>query len=401
MPWKETCPMEERERFIKEWLSGNQTFKELCDQYGIHRSKGYKWRKRYLREGIAGLIERSRAPHRHPNQTPDEICNAIIELRRKHSRWGAAKLLRILARRHPLVCWPAASTAHEILRRADLIDAPKKRRRPGEYTSNLVGYYGPNAVWGADFKGYFYTLNKTRCNPLTISDLCSRYLLRCSALSRADTKQSKKVFSQAFVEYGLPAVIRTDNGAPFSSRCGLSALSVWWIKLGIRPERITRGRPTENSIHERIHKTMDDESATAHKRDLKMQQRCFDHFRKTYNEIRPHYSLGYKTPAEIYSRSERSYPKKLHSPQYPSDYQVYRVQLDGTIRFSGEHIYLSRLICNEPVGVRETESGHDVWYGPQLLGTINRKGQIRRGLPRGRPRHKRVPINSEEGLLTE
>jgi putative transposase len=374
--------MEQRESFILDWVNCEESFVQLCRRYGIHRSKGYKWRARFLREGMVGLIERSRAPKAHPNQTPAHLAELLIDLRRQHPRWGAAKLLRILSDKHPSESWPAPSTAHEILRRANLVTSCKRKRRPGEYTDSLAGYYGPNAVWGADFKGHFFTRDKSRCVPLTISDICSRYLLRCDGLEHGDTPLTWKAFERVFCEHGLPDAIRTDNGGPFSSPSGLSELSVWWIKLGIRPERITRGRPTENGTHERIHKTMDDEDATAPQADLRQQQKQFDHFRKTYNELRPHRALAMKTPAQVYQQSTRPYPVKLRSPEYNDGYRVQRVNNDGRISINGEEIYLSRLISGEPVGLRDTEDGTQIWYGPQILGTTNAKGELRRGLPK-------------------
>lgn len=393
--------MEERERFIADWLKGEQNFSELCRCFGIHRSKGYKWRERYLREGIAGLVERSRESHRHPNRTPEHIAEILIDLRRQHPRWGAAKLVHILAVKHPAQVWPAPSTAHEILRRAALITPRRRRQRPGEYTDTLAGYYGPNAVWAADFKGHFFTRDRQRCVPLTVSDICSRYLLRCDALATGDGEHTHKAFHHLFLRCGLPEVIRTDNGPPFSSSSGLSELSVWWIKLGIRPERITRGRPTENGIHERIHKTMDDEDATAPQKDLRTQQRKFDEFAKTYNELRPHAALAMKTPAQVYTHSRRPYPCKPRSPEYGDDIRVVRVNTDGRIRLHGNEIYLSRLISTEPVGLRRSEFGTEVWYGPQILGTINAKGQLRRGLPKTGLRTKGVPSHPEEVASTD
>lgn len=245
MPWKVSGIVEQRQRFLREYATGEWTMTELCREYGITRPTGYALWHRYEQEGEAGLEERSRAPGRHPNQTPRRLEERVLELRRAHMRWGARKLKAYLERKQPGESWPAASTMGEMLGREGLLVARKQRRKVPPYTQPFAGTQEPNQLWCGDFKGWFRTQDGTRIDPLTITDACSRYLLRCQAVAKTDTPRVQAVFEAAFREYGLPMAIRTDNGAPFASRAvaGLSRLAVWWIKLGIVPERIAAGHP--------------------------------------------------------------------------------------------------------------------------------------------------------------
>ena len=265
-------------------------------------------------------MELNRAPRRHPNQTAAGMEEAVLELRQAHMRWGPRKLKRILERDQPGRSWPAASTIGELVRREGLVVARKKRRRTAPYTEPLAHAEGPNRVWCADFKGWFRTGDGERIDPLTISDAHSRYLLRCQAVEKTDTARARGIFEAAFREYGLPAAIRTDNGAPFASHAvaGLSRLAVWWMKLGIVPERIAAGHPEQNGRHERMHRTLKQETAEPPAANRRAQQRAFDRFRQEYNEQRPHEALAMQTPAAIYAPSPRSYPARVPEPEYPT-----------------------------------------------------------------------------------
>src|SRR6267143_4356259 len=305
MPWKASSVMEEKVRFVFEYEQDEHTMTELCQSYGIARETGYVWLRRYREQGLEGLVELNRAAQRHGNQTPPEREQAVVELRQAHMRWGPRKLKRVLERDQPQQSWPAASTIGELLKREGLVVARKKRRRTAPYTEPLAHADGPNRVWCADFKGWFRTGDGERIDPLTISDAHSRYLLRCQAVEKADTARVQGIFEAAFRQYGLPQAIRTDNGAPFASRAvaGLSRLAVWWIKLGIVPERIAAGHPEQNGRHERMHRTLKQETASPPAANTRAQQRAFNHFRREYNEERPHEALGMRTPAEVYEPS--------------------------------------------------------------------------------------------------
>jgi len=233
MPWKASSVMDERTRFVLEHERGLYTMTDLCEIYDIARETGYYWLRRYQQGGLEALQDRGRAPERHPNQTPEQIEEAVLELRRAHMRWGPRKLKRVLEREAPQTPWPAASTIGALLAREGLVIARKKRRRAPPYTEPFALADAPNRIWCADFKGWFRTGDGQRVDPLTITDAHTRYLLRCQQVSKTDGEHVQAVFEAAFREYGLPQAMRTDNGAPFASRAvaGLSRLAVWWMKL--------------------------------------------------------------------------------------------------------------------------------------------------------------------------
>jgi putative transposase len=365
--------MEEKLRFIFEHELRERTMTELCERYEITRQTGYVWLRRYREAGIAGLAEYSRAAHRHRNQMPEEIEQRVLGLRQAHMRWGPRKLKRILERDEPGRSWPAASTIGALLQREGLVVPRKKRLRTAPYSEPLAHADGPNRVWCADFKGWFRTSDGARIDPLTISDAHSRYLLRCQAMEKTDTARVQALFEAAFREYGLPEAIRTDNGAPFATHAlaGLSRLAVWWIKLGIVPERIDAGRPSQNGRHERFHRTLNAATAQPPAATIRAQQRRFDAFRDEYNAERPHEALEQQPPLSRYTPSPRAYPRRLEEPSYAEADQVRRVRHTGEIRWSSGTIYLSHLLVGEPVGIYEAADGWLVRYGPVELGRLD------------------------------
>ncbi len=354
MPWKASSVMEEKLRFVLEYEREEQTMTELCESFGIARETGYVWLRRYRQSGWAGLAELNRRAERHPNQTPGEIEQQVLELRQAHMRWGPRKLKRVLERDEAGRRWPAASTIGEMLKREGLVVARKKRRKTAPYSAPLAHADGPNRVWCADFKGWFRTGDGARIDPLTISDAHSRYLLRAQAVAKTDTARVQATFEAAFRQYGLPQAIRTDNGAPFASTAiaGLSRLAVWWIKLGIVPERIEAGHPEQNGRHERMHRTLKQEVAMPPAEDRRAQQRALQEFRQEYNEVRPHEALGMQTPASVYEPSERAYPAKVREPEYPATMLVRSVHSHGHFRWKKRHdVFLSEVLWGERVGL--------------------------------------------------
>ena len=345
--------MDQRTRFVCEYERGQCTMTDLCAVYGIARETGYYWLRRHQQGGLEALRDRSRAPERHPNQTPERIEQAVLELRREHMSWGPRKLKRVLEREDPEQGWPAASTIGALLAREGLVVARKKRRRTPPYTQPFAAAEEPNQVWCADFKGWFATQDGERIDPLTITDACSRYLLRCQQVEKTDGNHVQAIFEAAFRECGLPGAIRTDNGAPFASRAlaGLSRLAVWWMKLGIVPERIAAGHPEQNGRHERMHRTLKQETASPPAANRRAQQRAFDRFRREYNEERPHEALGMQTPSSVYTPSERSYPVRVPEPEYGSAMQVRRVQERGQFRWKCERVFLSETLMGESIGL--------------------------------------------------
>src|SRR5665811_1852208 len=320
MPWKVSSVMEEKARFVLEYERDEQSMTELCEQFGIARETGYVWLRRYRAQGLAGLLELNRAAKRHPNQTAAAIEQAVLELRGAHMRWGPRKLKRVLERDQSGPAWPAASTIGEMVKRAGLVVARKKRRKTAPYSEPRAHADGCNRVWCADFKGWFRSGDGERIDPLTISDAYSRYLLRCQGVEKTNTERVRAIFEAGFREYGLPAAIRTDNGAPFASTAiaGLSRLAVWWMKLGIVPERIAAGHPEQNGRHERMHRTMKQETASPAAENPRAQQRVFNCFSREYNQERPHDALCVQTPCAVYRPSLRPYPARVPEPEYPS-----------------------------------------------------------------------------------
>jgi transposase InsO family protein len=361
MPWKESSVMEEKARFVLEYEQDVYTMTELCHRYGIARETGYVWLRRYQQTGLEGLRELSRAPQQPANQTPAEIEQAVLELRQAHMRWGPRKLKRVLERDQPGGTWPAASTIGAILKREGLVVARRKRSKTEPYSQPLAHADGANRVWCADFKGWFRTGDGQRIDPLTISDAYSRYLLRCQAVSKTDTARVRAVFEAAFREYGLPQAIRTDNGAPFASSAlaGWSRLAVWWMKLGIVPERIQAGHPEQNGRHERMHRTLKQETAMPPAADHRAQQRALDRFRQEYNQVRPHEALHMQTPAAVYVPSSREFPARLLEPQYPDTMRVHSVRRKGYFRWHKQDVFLSEVLWGERVGLLPVD---DRWF---------------------------------------
>jgi len=343
--------MEEKLRFVYEYERDEESMRELCSRFAISRETGYVWLRRYRQQGAAGLVELNRAPRHHPNQTSLAIEEAVLGLRQAHMRWGPRKLKRVLDRDQPGRSWPASSTIGEIVKRAGLVVARKRRRKTEPYTEPLQHAVESNRVWCADFKGWFRTGDGTRIDPLTISDAWSRYLLRCQAVEKTDTERVRAIFEAAFREHGLPGAIRTDNGPPFASSAlgGLSRLAVWWIKLGIVPERIQAGHPEQNGRHERMHRTLKQELRPAE--DWRAQQRELDRFRQDYNQIRPHETLAMQTPASVYQTSTRPYPAREPEIDYQDDMLVRTVHSHGHFRWKKHDVFLSEVLWGEPIGL--------------------------------------------------
>ena len=353
MPWKVSGVVEERTRFVVEYESGAWTMSELCRHHGISRKTGYKILVRWEQAGAEGLKDLSRAPRRHPNQTPAQIEEAVLAVRRAHMRWGPRKLRGWLEDRYPRYQWPAPSTIGELLKRAGLAVERKVRPRTPPFTQPFAVADQPNAIWCADFKGWFRTQDGERIDPFTMSDAHSRYLLRCQAVDKTDTEAVRGISEAAFREYGLPLAIRTDNGPPFASRAvaGLSQLSVYWMKLGIVPERIQPGHPEQNGRHERMHRTLEAETASPPAANRRRQQGAFDYFRREYNQERPHEALGQRPPAAFYWASPRSYPDRIPEPEYDSGLVVRRVSPHGQFFWKGKDVFLSKVLASERIAL--------------------------------------------------
>jgi len=387
MPWKEICRMDERLRFIAEHTKGELPMTTLCASFGISRETGYELVRRYQAEGVAGLIPRSRAPH-HPGRTmPTAIAAAIVALRRKRPHWGPKKLRATLQRLEPRTLWPAASTIGDLLHRTALSE-PRRRRRTAEpMTQPFLPVGAPNDLWCIDYKGWFRTADGTRCDPLTITDADSRFLIDCRIVEPT-TEGTWPVIERAMRDLGLPRALRSDNGAPFASTGagGLTRLSVRWVKLGIVLERIDPGAPQQNGRHERMHGTLKAETSKPPAATPAEQQARFDSFRHDFNDNRPHEALGQVTPTSRYHPSPRPYPSRIEEPWYDADHAVRRVRSSGEIKWGGEFIYVSEALAGEPVGIAETEAGDwIVRFATIDLGLIDRRTQKLRRFTAGRP----------------
>jgi putative transposase len=371
MGWKETCAVEERMRFVVAVREHEDSIAALCRRFGVSRRVGYKWLTRFETEGAAGLFDRSRAPLHHPQAIADSIAERCLEVRRAHPTWGPLKVRAYLERAAPAVEWPAASTIGELFDREGLTVKRKLRRRSPPSSAPFAHCEAANDVWCIDFKGWFLTGDGKRCEPLTLTDAHSRYLLRCQALPRTDTEHVWPVLDAAFREFGLPRYLRSDNGSPFAA-CGaggLSKLSVKLIKAGVTPERIDPGKPQQNGRHERMHLTLLQEVADPPANSMREQLKRLRDFQRLYNEERPHQALDNATPADRYQASSRRFDGVLREPDY-DDQEVRRVRCNGQIKLGGNMIYINRALVGEPVAVAETEDGWIVSYGPVMLGTI-------------------------------
>ena len=381
MPWKEIRPMDERVRFIAAVQADPKgNFAQLCRSHGISRNKGYKWLARYKADGPRGLEDRAPVARSCPHRTPDVIADLVVAERKAHPHDGAKKLRERLLTRGELRV-PAASTISEILDARGLIRPRRARLRVPPSPNQLDPCAEPNDVWCIDFKGHFQLGDKTRCDPLTLSDAATRYLLKCEAL--IDTREAavRAELERAFHEFGLPKKIRSDNGPPFATKAlgGLSRLSVWWIQLGILPERIEPGKPQQNGRHERMHKTLKQHTATPPYSTMADQQRAFDRFRHDYNDERPHEALGQTPPAAHYEPSSRLMPDKPREPEYGSEYDVRRVRENGRFKWKGQPLLAGAPLALQPIGLRQTDQDEwEIFYGPLLIGyLLMREGSAR------------------------
>lgn len=375
MPWRELKPMDLKVMFIAEYLSEKHSFSRLCQDYQISRKTGYKWVERYELEGPSGLDERSRRRHNQTYVVPLVVRQAIIELRSiGETTPGPKKIQNDLMKRFPGQDPPSKTTIYNILKAADLITPRSSRQRVAVYPKPLRKAETPNQLFSADYKGQFLTGAGVWCYPLTIMDHASRFLLACKSMASTNLKETQQTFERVFREYGMPERIRTDNGVPFAStgRAGLSQLSIWWLRLGIIPERIEPGRPDQNGRHERMHRTLKSTFPQPPAIAWEAQQKHFDRFMQHYNYERGHEALGQKTPASCYVPSIRAYPEKLPEMGYASHIECYLADCSGIINRGGLRIYVGHLLRHQNIGMELIKDG--VWnviFGPVILGHVN------------------------------
>ena len=378
MPWKAVGMLEERVRFVVSAETGHAPMSALCLSFGISRQTGYKWLKRWREGGAAALSDASRVAHVRPHAVSAAVAEALVGLRQARPFWGPRKLLAVLRAARPEVAWPAASTAGDVLRRAGLVEArPRGRRGTAQAASPFVEAVLPNDEWAIDFKGWFRTADGKRCDPLTVSDTASRMLLDCRIMAPRLAPVAAAC-DRLFREHGLPLRMRMDNGPPFGSSgaAGLTRLSVGWLKLGIGIGLIEPGCPGQNGRHERMHGTLQRETARVPAADAGAQQARFDAFREDYNEKRPHEALGQVAPARVWRASARRHPGRVDEVWYGADHDVRRVRNNGHLRWRGEEVYVGSALGGEPVGLLGLPSGDWlVRFMSVDLGVLDRRGK--------------------------
>ncbi len=373
MPWNEVEPMSEKEKFVTLAQTGRFTVSDLCKDFKISRKTGHKYLKRYGAEGRDGLIERSRRPKHCPWTTTAEVEALILRERRAHPTWGPKKIRDRLHREHGVQAPPHESTIGLILKRHGL--SQKRKRKPGVHRvhpDHLTEPSRPNEVWTFDFKGWFILQDHQRCDPLTVCDRYSRYVIGCHACDNQQFKGTLRVCKRLMRYHGLPEIIRVDNGAPFASMAlgGLSALSVWWIENGIRVEFIDPGSPQQNGSHERMHRDLKAEATKPPSRNLWAQQKRFERWKRTYNYERPHEALDMLRPSEIYRTSERRLGEK-DKMTYPENYEIKRVNQSGHFAYQGSIFYMSEIFAGCRVGLIENEKGAtELHYANLHLGDL-------------------------------
>jgi len=372
--------MSERLAFVQACLDRRKRLVEICSEFGISEKTGHKLLKRFREEGMEGLRDRSHAALRHPHGITSEVRERMIALRRKYPLYGAEKLRDWLLQHEPDVRWPAASSIGELLKRANLIRSKRRHQSPEQKALSgcRTRALEPNMVWTADFKGQF-RLRKgsgAYCYPLTVLDLHTHYLLGCKGLETTAVRRTRQIFTNLFREYGLPRMIRTDNGIPFAQPNALGrlgALAFWWVRLGIRPEHITPARPAENGAHERFHRTLKAAATRPASVSFAAQQQRFDDFRTEYNNERPHQALpDHRPPGTLYTASPRPYPSRPPAIVYPENSFVRLVDGGGNIKWRGHPLFLSGNLAGDYVSL--TEGADDIFtiaYGSLELGDFD------------------------------
>lgn len=377
MPWKETSAMEQRKQFITDYLGGTDNFKSLCQRYQISEKTGHKWKNRFLQSGFSGLLEQSRTPSNSPNQLDEDTVIRLIKMRTAHPSWGPKKLAVLYERAYPDSVLPSQSSIYRVLGKAGLIK--KQRIRHTDTTTasklrNKIDAHSPNDVWTVDFKGWWMSQGE-RCVPLTVRDLHSRFILTICLMEQTTAISVKSVFEQLFYQYGLPKVIRSDNGTPFASTngfLGLTTLSAWWMSLGILPDRTEPGCPTQNGSHERMHADLSREIQGRIHGGRKANQAAIDMWASEYNQIRPHEALGMKTPAQIYQKSEVKYEEVLGEPNYPIGYMTRKINKHGEVKISKVSYPVSSSLRGLTVGIQPNSDGtFTIWLHEFPLGILD------------------------------
>ena len=376
MPFKGVDVMDVKKEFVLKSMDKNVNFTELCREYSISTKCGYKWRKRFVEEGYAGLEEYSRRPIDNSRSIPEPVSVELLRIKKLHPTWGAKKILVIYKRSGSGRYTPARSTVEKLFVRAGYTGIKKRRKAEnGIIIQQRIIPEKPNDVWTVDFKGWWYSRNQEKINPLTIRDEYSKFILAIEAVEKGDITNVKEVFIRLFKQFGMPRIIRSDNGPPFANVLnywGLTKLSVWWLSLGIQLDRITPGHPEQNGGHERMHRDMKKELQGKIDGTLGEHQSVFNKWRNIFNTVRPHEALGMKTPAEVYKKSEIKYPGEHIELCYAKPIKARYVNDRGYINFDNKRVFIGNPFAGYHVGLKEyVDAPMEVWFSNILLGKIN------------------------------
>ena len=362
--------MNQKTEFVLKALK-TENFRELCREYEISTKTGYKWKERFLEQGLSGLGELSRRPQSHARGLEEAVVCEIIRIKQRHRHWGPRKIRKVYERLHEET--PSESSFKRVLERAGLVTPRRLRSRQqsGRLFSGRKAN-APNEVWTVDFKGWWLVKGK-RCEPLTVRDEFSRYVLELRAMANARGETVRHCFERLFEEHGMPVAIRSDNGAPFASEqgvLGLSRLSAWWVVLGIDLERGRPGCPQDNGGHERLHLDVERELRGA---ELAEQQAGFDEWRRSFNQERAHEALGLKCPVEVYSKSELKYEGTPEDLEYKG-MESRKVAKWGSISWASRWVFISGALAGWSVGLERCSQGiYNVWFGRLLLGQLEER----------------------------
>lgn len=393
--------MKLRKEFILKALAEEVPFRELCREFEISRKTGYKWLERFHERGFDGLADGSHRPKSCDEKTPTETTLEIIRLRQQHPTWGAKKIRKLLSKRLPLETQlPSVRTITRILGRLHLLRPKKRRRRPTDQGWMLqtprksVLVEQPNDVWTVDFKGWWKARDGRRCEPLTVRDAFSRYVLAIRILPRSDTDGVRAVFEELFERHGLPKVIQSDNGCPFAagrSLAGLTKLSAWWVSLGIDIVRSRLGKPQDNGAHERMHSDMAIELEAQAAHSIRAQQKACDEWRVEFNHVRPHEALDMQTPADVYRPSPRRLMRAMVGG-FPDDAEIMQLNGHGGFYFGSQAVFVSTSLRKMQVGlVRMPDETIHVWFYHLRIGWFRPHGAGRHVTVQPFPR----PVPSE------
>jgi len=376
MPWKEADLMNLKREFILRSFNNDRTFTDLCKEYGISTKTGYKWKERFLEGGFPALEEQSRKPESNSREMPESVVVELIRIKNLHKKWGASKILQVYKNNHPGEYTPSRSTVERLFIRTGFVERRKrKRHKTTERIQVKVAAKRPNQVWTVDFKGWWYTKHREKCEPLTVRDEYSKFILDIRVLEKGDIPHVKQAFEVLFADYGLPEVIRSDNGVPFASPFnvfGLSKLAVWWMSLGIKLDRIDPGCPYQNGGHERMHRDMKAELEGQIDGTLNEHQRVFDKWREDFNTIRPHEALGMKRPSDVYVKSERKYDPEDVLIVYGKGYKSRMVNDRGFCNYRGKRLFVGNPFAGYNVGVKENKDELEIWFDDFLIGVLDK-----------------------------